>query len=92
MTNPFEEISEQLEELKQIVLEIRNNPPSQVEPDDQLMTVIEAANFLSLKVPTIYSKTSKGELPVLKRGKRIYFTRKMLMDFLTDGNNKTDEY
>ena len=67
--------------------------PSKVEPpkqSEQLLTVQEAADFLSLTVPTIYTKVSKGELPVMKRGKRLYFSSTELMEYLKEGRKKSN--
>ena len=64
-----------------------------VEPTDQpeqLLTIQEAAEFLSLTVPTMYSKVSKGELPVMKRSKRLYFSRTELLEYLKDGRKKSN--
>lgn len=64
---------------------------SKVEPlpqQEQLLTIQEAADFLSLTVPTIYSKVSKGELPVMKRSKRLYFSRTELLNYLKEGRRK----
>lgn len=57
---------------------------------DQLMTVKEASDFLSLSVPTIYSKVSRGELPVMKGSKRLYFSRIELMDYLRSRRKLTN--
>jgi len=67
--------------------------PSKVEPteqSEQLFTVQEAAQFLNLTVPTIYSKVSKGELPVMKRSKRLYFSSTELMQYLKEGRKKSN--
>ena len=56
----------------------------------QLLTIQEAADFLILAVPTMYSKVSKGELPVMKQGKRLYFSRTELLDYLKDGRKKSN--
>ena len=67
--------------------------PFKVEPTDQpeqLLTIQEAAEFLSLTVPTMYSKVSKGELPVMKRSKRLYFSRTELLEYLKDGRKKSN--
>lgn len=61
---------------------------NQPEPE-QLLTVQQAAELLSLTVPTMYSKVSKGELPVMKRSKRLYFSRTELLDYLKDGRKKS---
>jgi len=50
----------------------------------------EAGEFLSLTAATIYSKISRGELPVMKRGKRLYFSRDELLEYLKDVRNKTN--
>ena len=67
--------------------------PLRVEPTDhpeQLLTIQQAAEFLSLSVPTLYTKVSKGELPVMKQGKRLYFSRTELLDYLKDGRKKSN--
>tara|TARA_R110000787_G_scaffold161124_6_gene274619 strand:- start:64 stop:408 length:345 start_codon:yes stop_codon:yes gene_type:complete len=61
-----------------------------IEQPEQLLTVQEAAEFLKLTVPTIYSKVSKGELPVMKRSKRLYFSSTELMEYLKGGRKKTN--
>ena len=60
------------------------------ESSEQLLTVKEAAEFLNLSVPTVYSKVSKGELPVMKRSKRLYFSSQDLMNYIKEGRKKTN--
>lgn len=59
------------------------------EQTEQFLTVQETATFLNLTVPTIYSKVSKGELPVMKRSKRLYFSSTELMDYIKRGKKKS---
>lgn len=80
-------IANDVSEIKRLLLSRSNEPPT--ETSDQLLTVHEAADFLSLAVPTIYSMVSRGELPVMKRSKRLYFSRIELMDYLKAGRKKT---
>jgi excisionase family DNA binding protein len=49
----------------------KSKSPDKIE---KLLTVQEAAEFLNLSVPTIYLKVSKGEIPFMKRSKRLYFS------------------
>ena len=58
-------------------------------PPETLLTVQEAASFLRLTVPTVYSKVSRGELPVMKRSKRLYFSLDELTDYLKEGRRMT---
>ncbi|MEO9967178.1 MAG: helix-turn-helix domain-containing protein [Reichenbachiella sp.] len=59
--------------------------------EDELLTVKGVADFLQLSVPTIYGLISKGELPVMKRSKRCYFSKKDIMDYLKKGKRKSTE-
>ena len=72
-----------------ILKAVQNNNPTAEQPE-QLLTIQEAAQFLNLTVPTIYSKVSKGELPVMKRSKRLYFSSTELMEYLKEGRKKSN--
>lgn len=56
---------------------------------DELLTVQGAASFLHVKVPTIYGLISKGELPVMKTGKRCYFSKAELLEYVKSGRIST---
>ena len=87
--------SEQLSNLIQNSVRkvLEETPPQTAEPTyhpEQLLTIQQAAAFLSLTVPTMYSKVSKGELPVMKRSKRLYFSRTELMEYIKEGRKKSN--
>jgi excisionase family DNA binding protein len=91
MNNPFEVIEARLSSIENLILDLKHKPQT-VEPTDQpeqLLTIQEAAEFLSLTVPTMYSKVSKREIPCMKRSKRLYFSRTELLDYLKDGRKKS---
>ena len=93
MNNPFEVIDARLSHIETLLLDIKHTPKEQGKPTDQperLLTIQEAAEFLSLTVPTMYSKVSKGELPVMKRSKRLYFSRAELMEYIKTGRKKSN--
>lgn len=69
------------------ILNAVRNQQSPVEEQEKLLTIQEAAKFLNLKVPTLYSKVSKGELPYMKRSKRLYFSSTELLAYLKEGRN-----
>jgi excisionase family DNA binding protein len=58
-------------------------------PSDQLLTIRQAAELLSLSVPTIYGLVSKKEIPVNKKGKRLYFSSIELTDWIRSGRKMT---
>ncbi len=91
MNNPFEVIDARLSNIETLLLDLTNPPKENIttEPQDQFLTIQEAAEFLKLSVPTLYSKVSKMELPVMKRGKRLYFSRMELIEYLKQGRTKT---
>ena len=63
----------------------------QNQSDSEPITIKQAAEFLSLSVPTIYSKVSKGELPFMKVSKRLYFSREDLIAYIKSGRKSTKQ-
>ena len=45
-----------------------------VQQKDKLLTVDEAAEMLSLAVPTVYKLVNQNKIPFMKRTKRLYFS------------------
>lgn len=92
MNNPFEAIAARLSSIETMLLNLKH-PPKQLEttelPENPI-TIQGAAQFLGLTVPTMYSKVSKGEVPVTKRGKRLYFFRSELLKYLKEGRKKSN--
>lgn len=92
MINPFEVLEARLSNIETLLLDIKHksNDQTEVPVADQLLTIEEAAELLSLSKPTIYSKVSKGELPFMKRSKRLYFSKSELIEYLKKGRKKTN--
>ena len=85
-------IDELVEEIAdEVVRRIGVAPTSKISIDDtkDIITINEAAEFLSLTVPTIYSKVSKREIPYMKKSGRLYFSRKDLLGYVKTGRVKT---
>lgn len=80
------ELSHMLFETNEMVKRILQPNPL---PD--LMTIQQAGEYLSLTIPTMYNKVSRNELPYMKRGKRLYFSRTELTEYLKAGRNKTED-
>lgn len=79
-------LTKEVSDLKRLLTEKQEQPKHEPE---QLLTIQQASEFLSLSVPTIYSKVSKNELPYMKRSKRLYFSRTELLDYLKQGRKKS---
>jgi excisionase family DNA binding protein len=70
-----------------VLLALQANEKQEVAKESKLefLTVREAAKFLDLSVPTIYSKVHHRKLPYVKRGKRLYFSKQKLERYLETG-------
>lgn len=88
--DPEKLISSISERVTANILKAVQHKLSSIEQHERLLNIQEASEFLLLSVPTIYSKVSKGELPVLKRSKRLYFSSTDLMDYLKAGRKITN--
>ena len=54
-----------------------------------LLSLQDAAIFLGLAPQTIYGYTAKRMIPFIKKGKKLYFKRSDLEEWLNEGKNKT---
>lgn len=93
MNNPFEVIEARLSSIENLILDLKHHPKEEQQtttPPEQLLTIQEAAQFLRLTVPTIYSKVSRGEIPVMKKSKRLYFSRTELLEYVKEGRKKSN--
>ena len=78
----------EVSDLKNLLIERQDQKPT--EQPEKFLNISEAAKFLKLTVPTMYSKVSKGELPCMKRGKRLYFSSTELMEYIKEGRKKSN--
>ena len=93
MVNPFTSIEESLNDIKGLLLDLSQKNPKEQEQkkeSDELLTVQGAAKFLSLSPTTIYTLISRGDIPVMKRSKRCYFSKFELIEYLKIGRKKTN--
>ena len=63
--------------------EVDGSSPTQ--DDDQMMTMDEACQFIGKKRSTMYSLTSERRIPYRKRGNKLYFFKKELVDWIQSG-------
>jgi len=88
--DPEQLISSISERVTANILKAVKNQHTNADKQERLLTIQEAAEFLNLTVSTIYSKVSRGELPVMKRSKRLYFSRTELMEYVKQGRKKSN--
>jgi excisionase family DNA binding protein len=83
-----------LESLHQIQLRLDNlekliQEKSTTQESEQFLDIKEAAQLLRLSPPTIYGLVNKRAIPHNKKGKRLYFLKSELLQWLKDGRRKT---
>lgn len=92
-------ISLPIEDLQTVIIDcvnscLKNNTQESkttTDQPEQLLTIQAAAEFLSLTVPTIYSKVSRNEIPYMKPGgKRLYFSKTELLEYVNAGRKKSN--
>jgi len=66
-----------------------NKPTTTQQATDQLLTIAQVAEFLSLSVPTVYGLVSRSVIPCMKKGKRLYFSKDEISDWIKTGKKKT---
>jgi excisionase family DNA binding protein len=57
-------------------------------PLDDYMNAQEAAEFLRLSIATIYTMTSRRQIPFYKKGKKLYFRQEDLFKWMETGKHK----
>lgn len=81
------QLIDKLESIERILLSQNNTPQPE---EDKLLTIREAAEILHLSVPTVYGLVQRSEVPVCKRGKRLYFSKQELIGWIRSGRKKTN--
>ena len=80
--------------IRQTVEELLNEKlPKQAEekpkhPLDGYLNAQETAEFLRLSITTIYTMTSRRQIPFFKKGKKLYFRHEDLVRWMETGRNK----
>jgi excisionase family DNA binding protein len=78
-------LKESVSEIKQLLIEKINEQPEA----DQLLIIQQAAELLNISVSTIYGLVNKETIPVMKKGKRLYFSKQELIAWVKAGRKKT---
>ena len=90
MINPFETIDARLSNIENLLLDFKHSPQKGNQPEtDQLLTIQQAGELIKLTPPTIYGLVSRNEIPFSKKGKRLYFSKLDLMNWIKEGRKKT---
>ena len=86
----LKEMNDKIISLQAEIREMAEKVVPKSETDD-ILNVEEAMAFLGFKKSTIYTKVNRGEIPHMKRGKRLYFSVTELKNYLRDGKRLTND-
>lgn len=79
MENPFEMILTRLDRIEKLIIEMSGERTD----NDLVLDVKQAARYTHLSLSRIYKFTSQKEIPHYKKGKRLYFKKSELREWLT---------
>lgn len=85
--NPFELILDELESLKMMVAELKQQQPVKPQSGSQpdYLSVSEAAEYLGVSTGSIYRYVMLGTLPKKKFGNKLYFSKALLQALIEKG-------
>jgi excisionase family DNA binding protein len=87
-TLSLDDIASQVAE-KVYSLQQKNNEQREVAQENEFLTINQASELLNLAKPTIYTLTCKNEVPFIKKGKKLYFKKADLIEWLNAGRRMT---
>jgi excisionase family DNA binding protein len=93
MNTFFTNLNEQefKEFLKQSLRDVLNETQNRVSDLPHILDIKQAAEFLKLKITTLYEKTSRKQIPHFKKGNKLYFNHTELEEWIMHGKVKTNK-
>ena len=93
MENPFEILSAKIDNIEQLLKEINNRLKTETEEQstDKLFTAKEVVNYLDISVNTLYGMTMNKKIPYSKVGKKLYFSKIEIDNWIKKFRRKTME-
>ncbi|MEP6551950.1 MAG: helix-turn-helix domain-containing protein [Ferruginibacter sp.] len=81
------QLSIKMENIERLLMQW--SKPTTTQQSEDLLTIQQAADFLRLSITTIYGFTSRNEIPSMKKGKRLYFSKDELTTWIKQGKRMT---
>ena len=94
----FDNLPEAVTQLLQEVAYIRNHllnqsattpEPMPYPAENKFLTVTEVSQMLNLSTGAIYNMTSTRQIPFFKKGRRVYFDKKEIDEWIRQDRRKT---
>ncbi len=87
MENPFQILDARLSNIETLLLDIKHRPQAPATTDGNGKTIFdidEFCEYTGLSKQTVYKKTGKGLIPHSKRGKRLFFDKSKVDEWLLE--------
>lgn len=68
---------------------LKNLNPSNSSTEDIFMNIEETSKLIDLSVSTVYGLVHKNKIPYHKKGKRLYFLKSEILDWIKSGKIET---
>ena len=94
MENPFELLLEKIDRLERAIEKLNtsmNNNESSTNKNDEFMNIEQVATFVGLSKDTIYGLTHKKLIPHFKTGKKLYFNKAEIANWISSKRVKTNQ-
>ena len=92
MNNPFEQIETRLLSIESLLLQVNSNiqlKKAPIQDEDIILDIDQAAAYIKLSIPSIYRLTAAQNLPSIKQGKKLLFSKRDLTAWLMQGRRTT---
>ena len=92
MENPFDLILNRLDSIESLLKELKSQPVKAADSTAfEIMNINQAAEYIGIAKSTMYKFTSCRMIPHFKQGKKIYFKKSELDEWITKNKVMTRE-
>ena len=92
MNNPFDNIEQRLIKIETLLDRLKTESnDSEGQDNEAIFDVHSASLYLNLSKATLYGYTQRKMIPFSKRGKKLYFLKSELSEWVKEGRQKTIE-
>jgi excisionase family DNA binding protein len=88
MDNPFEIILDKLESIENKLLQMKPETKI-VETENKILTLKKLCEYVDMSPSAIYKRTSERSIPHYKLGKKVYFKKEEIEEWITTNKVKT---
>lgn len=79
------ELLRKMERIEDLLSELQS--PSK--DTEELLSIQQVSQLVHLQVPTLYAYVHKREIPFSKKGKRLYFSRSEIIEWIKQGKHNS---